>query len=175
MGDLAPFPPVKLFVGILLSPQVPLADIITMLSAEFGDIDFQSPCFSFGHTAYYAPEMGEGLLKYVVSFNTPWMPNDMYRVKLKTQVMEDAWKTDGKRKLNLDPGYISDYQVVLLTTKNYAHRIPLQGGIYAELTYTWVKGNFTILPWTYPDFQRPEYKDVFTSIRRLYGKEKAYV
>ena len=49
---------------------------------------------------------------------------------------------DGGRRVNLDPGLLSLANLILATTKNRSHRIPLFDGIYAELTLLYAKKQF---------------------------------
>ena len=44
------------------------------------------------------------------------------------------------------------HNLVLYSTKNYAHRIACNKHIYSELTLLFVKKQVKILEWTYPDF-----------------------
>ncbi|MEK6733229.1 MAG: DUF4416 family protein, partial [Candidatus Omnitrophota bacterium] len=76
------------------------------------------------------------------------------------------------RRINIDPGYISDSKLVLATTKDYFHRIYLTSGIYAEVTLRWRRGGFEPFEWTYPDYQSKEYIDIFNTIRKRLCKIK---
>jgi len=60
---------------------------------------------------------------------------------------------------------------VLATTKNYAHRIYLGGGIYAEVTLRYQGGTFRPWPWTYPDYASPPLIAIFNHIRQLYVRQ----
>ena len=69
------------------------------------------------------------------------------------------------RPLNLDPGYITAAKLVLASTKDHAHRIYLQRGIYAELTLTYRHRQWRALDWTYPDYRRDDYQAFFSRCR----------
>ena len=166
MGIIKPFESVKLFIGILHSPEVPFNALQKELTTIFGAIDYCSAPIEFKHTNYYNNEIGNSILKTFVSFKNQISPDTMYRTKINSNQLEEHWlQTGGKRLVNLDPGIINNYNVILLTTKNYSHRIPLQEGIYAEITLIWKKNDFEDLPWTYPDFKTPEYKSILKTIR----------
>jgi len=62
-----------------------------------------------------------------------YQPDRLIECKLKAIQLEDRFKVDGKRKLNVDPGYIAIEKVVAASTKNFTHRIYLGKGIYADL------------------------------------------
>ena len=77
-----------------------------------------------------------------------------------------------KRRVNIDPGYISDSKLILTTTKDYFHRIYLGHGIYAEVTLRWRKGGFEPFEWTYPDYRSKEYIKILNTIRNNYMNHK---
>ena len=75
---------------------------------------------------------------------------------------------DGRRTVNIDPGYICLERLVLATGKNYTHRIYLSRGIYADLTLVFHRQSFRTLPWTYPDYADPSAVEVFNALRERY-------
>ena len=56
--------------------------------------------------------------------------------------------------------------LVMATTKNHAHRIPLQKGIYAHLELLFHRRGPQVLPWTYPDFAASTYHPFFMQARQ---------
>ena len=59
---------------------------------------------------------------------------------------------------------------VLATTKNNVHRIPLQKGIYGEVTLMYVNKEYQTLPWTYADYRTPAFHEIFKEMRQLLKK-----
>ena len=57
---------------------------------------------------------------------------------------------------------------MLASGKNFSHRVYLGEGIYADLTLVYRKGDFRSLPWTYPDYGRPEMRAFLQRVRRKY-------
>ena len=98
-------------------------------------------------------------------------PEAIAGIKLKTNNIENRHKQDGKRLLNIDPGYVALERLVLATGKNYTHRIHLSKGIYADLTLIFHKGSFRTLAWTYQDYADPEVIGYFNMIREEYRKQ----
>ena len=168
MGVAGDFLPAQVFVGVIFSLQASLKKIEDQLQAACGAFLCVSPDFPFEHTTYYEAEMGHQLRRRFYCFRTPIPVERLSAIKHLSNQWEQEFAIDGKRIVNLDPGYLTPYQVVLLTTKNYAHRIALARGIYAELTYTYRQGAFYVLPWTYPDFCFDETKVFFKSVRDLF-------
>ena len=82
--------------------------------------------------------------------------------------LEEQLAVAGKRTVNLDPGYMSDANVIIATAKNHYHRVPLRDGIYAHMEYVLKDGRIHFLPWTYPDFQTDAYLDFFRRLQELF-------
>lgn len=160
---------VKLIVGLLSN------DITTMNKASialvriFGRTDFESDILDFTHSDYYRKEMGNGLKRRFLSFRGLLSLKDIYKVKLKTNRLESKFSGDGRRTVNIDPGYLDHAKLVLFSTKDYIHRIYLDRGIYAEVTLFYKDGRFNAWPWTYPDYRSADYLGIFNSIRELYA------
>lgn len=150
----------KLFCGVLAAGGDALESARCELAALFGPIDVVSETVPFTFTSYYEPEMGPGLLRQFVAFERLVDPDCLAGVKLQTNALEMRFTrepADGRpgRAVNLDPGLISPANLVLATGKNFAHRIYLADGIYAELTLLFRHGAISTFEWTYPDFRAP--------------------
>ncbi|MBU4311389.1 MAG: DUF4416 family protein [Candidatus Omnitrophica bacterium] len=162
---------VKLIIGMLAKDKKLFDQIEEFFAKEFGEIDYRSPVLKFDHTHYYKKEMGHPLKRKFVSFKKLVSPEHISKIKLRTNSFEEACAVKKRRRINIDPGYISDSKLILVTTKNYSHRIYLNKGIYAEVTLSWKKGGFQPLEWTYPDYKTTEYRDILNSIRNSYMKQ----
>jgi hypothetical protein len=55
--------------------------------------------------------------------------------------------------VNADPGYLTGAKLVLASTKDFAHRIYLRRGIFAEITLSFRAGAWQAHPWTFPDYR----------------------
>lgn len=168
MGDLRLPGPVKLITGILAKDEGWLSKARERLVQVFGRMDVESPVIPFGFTDYYASEMGKNLLRQWVGFKSLVMPDGLAGIKLMTNQMEAEWAEQGKRPVNLDPGYVNDSRVVLATTKDFSHRIYLGSGIYAEITLIYKGDAFRALDWTYPDYKSNTALEFLNQARLLY-------
>jgi hypothetical protein len=161
--------PVKLFVG-MLSNNIPLfEELKNKLEETFGPIDMESPIWQWDHTDYYSKEMGGGLKRKFIFFQKLINPEIINEIKLKTIELEKQYLNNyGRRRINLDPGYLDTAKLVLVSTKNYSHRIYLGKGIYGEVTLTYSHNAYHPLPYTYPDFRTGRYLQLFKKARQLY-------
>lgn len=167
MGIERSFDKVRLVVASLRNPSFPPSLMEEGLVELFGPMDFRGPELEFGYSGYYQAEMGERLLRGFYSFSRLVDPADLASVKRGSDALEQKWAQGGGRPVNLDPGLLGLGKFILATTKDRAHRIPLRDGIYAELTLYFEGGAWKALPWTYPDWQSPEYCSVLMEIRQL--------
>jgi hypothetical protein len=168
MGTAKEPAPVKLVVSLLVSEPVLLDRAKESLSREYGAIDFESELLPFDHTDYYAAEFGPGLQRKILTFATLVSPGDLPAIKLQTNALEWSFAEGGKRRVNIDPGYVSLGKLVLASTKNHAHRLYLGEGIYGEGTLTFQGRHFRPWPWTYPDYASEDYCAMFDEIRESY-------
>lgn len=137
------------------------------LAEEFGPLDFASPVLAFTQTRYYNREMGEALLRQIVSFKRLVDRGRLADIKLFTNSIEKKIEDPmGRRTVNIDPGLLSLENLVLATGKNFTHRIYLRDGIFAEVTLLYQNKRFTSLPWTYPDYAAMELTEILTGIRQ---------
>ncbi len=173
MGQIRLHPPVKLIVGIITAASDILAIVHQRLSEQFGRIDFASDVLPFDYTAYYEAEMGTDLKRQFVSFDRLISAEELTSAKhfSNTVEFEFAKGETAPRPVNLDPGYVSAAKLVLASTKDHAHRIYLQDGIYAEITLKFYRKTFQAWEWTYPDYRTSTYIDIFNHIRHIYMEQ----
>ncbi len=144
--------PAKLVISLFLKKKKLVEQVAADLAWEFGSVDMISPWFPFDYTDYYEFEMGDSLHRRVFAFKNLIKQSALAEIKIKTNELEKKYSIDGKRSVNIDPGYMLRERFVLATGKNYTHRIYIGGQIYADLTLVFTKGSFQKLPWTYPDY-----------------------
>jgi len=168
MGEIHPFLPEKLIMGILVSRSEHLSRMEKLLTDEFGPVDYRSELFPFTFTGYYDREMGEGIRRRFLSFRRLVDPVSLAEIKLRTNQLEEHFLEKGNRKINLDPGLLSLGKLILASTKDNAQRIPLSRGIYGEITLMYRKKAYHPLPWTYPDYQSEKYHEILLHIRDIY-------
>jgi len=170
MGQIRHPEPVKLVCGVLAADAGLLTGVREALGTALGPIDLTSEVWPFTATDYYAAQTGPAIVRQFLSVAEAIDPGELARVKRRTNELETELAAAGPgsgwpRPVNLDPGYVAADKLVLATTKNYAHRVYLRDGIYAEVTLRWLKGRWAPWPWTYPDYADPRYHAFFTEVR----------
>jgi len=170
MKPPAAAPPGLLVVGLLCRDDALADESAAILASRFGPVDARSPVIPFDFTDYYEPEMGKNLRRSWSSFARPVAPECLADIKLATGELErvlarrhgvsaeatqDRSSAAPRRVVNLDPGVLTLHNFVLASTKDFAHRVCLRGGVWAELTLVFHSGRYEPLPWTYPDYRSP--------------------
>ena len=163
--------PVKLICAVLFAPPADINKAIADLENRFGKMDHESRVFDFDFTDYYSNEIGENLRKQFLSFDKLVMPDQLADIKNSTGEIESKYLTNGKRTINLDPGYLEESKLILASTKNFSHRIYLGDGIWAELTLSYAGGKFVTHPWTYPDYQTQLAYEFLRKVREIYIRQ----
>jgi hypothetical protein len=115
--------------------------------------------------------MGNPIYRCFLSFKKLILPEELVKIKLFTNRIELKYAEEGKRKINLDPGYMELGKFILATTKDQQHRIYIGGGIYEEITLFYSKKIWQHWEWTYPDYRSEEYKSILGKIREIYRKQ----
>lgn len=144
--------PAKLIVGLFTANKDLLPEVCTALDGLYGPIDLISRWFAFNYTDYYAAEMGAPLFRRMIVFKPLIQQPELAEIKVRTNVIEQQFLDGSRRTVNIDPGYMLLERFVLATGKNFAHRIYIGQGIYADLTLIYRKGTYSKLDWTYPDY-----------------------
>jgi hypothetical protein len=165
--------PVKLVASLLTGRLVALEGAKEALVQHLGPIDWESELLQFDHTDYYTAEMGTGLVRQIATFAQLVTPAALPAIKVQTNDIERALAEEGKRVVNIDPGYLSLAKLVLASTKDHAHRVYLDQGIYAEVTLSYQSGRFRPWAWTYPDYASDRYCSLFGEIRQRYKRQVA--
>ncbi|MFN4319388.1 MAG: DUF4416 family protein [Aquificaceae bacterium] len=124
-----------------------------------------------GLQRYYGKEMGEGLYKIFLSLKGLMRKEDLLDFKLWAMKWEERYKLGGKRRLNIDAGYVDESHLILASSKKRGGRIYLGKGIYAEMEYFYLYGGFRPLYWTYGDYRERRVREFFERVRERFLEE----
>jgi len=175
MGQIREHPPVQLIAGLIANPAEGFERARRALVEAWGAIDMESPVWPFTWTDYYTAQMGEGLLRQFVAFEELAELEGLERTKILATEIEERLAADSKagvkRPVNIDPGYVCQSKLVLFSTKDFAHRIHVGGGIFAESTLEWRGKEFVTHAWTFPDYRTAEYRNFFAEVRVRYSRK----
>ena len=168
MSQPRPPKPAKLVIGFFLREKSLGTAVVEKLVERYGDADIVSEWMPFDQTTYYEPELGAPLYRRMMAFEILIRQSELTAVKLFTNEIETQYADNGKRVVNIDPGYLLLERFVLATGKNFAHRIYIGKGIYADLTLLFRKGRFESLPWSFPDYAGDRIQAFLMNVRDKY-------
>jgi len=171
MGVLAKQKKVKLAVSMIFRHDEDREYAEGKLKKIYGLAEPFEKTLSFDSTDYYFSEFGRPLERKLICFKRLVGRKDIAGIKLKAIRIEDRLRRNGKRTVNIDPGYITEAKLVLLTTKDYTHRVHVGRCIFAESTLFFRDGTFNPWPWTYPDYARRELISYFNGVRDIYVED----
>lgn len=173
MGTARTFEPEKLIIGIMYTNQIHYQQAAKTLVKIYGEIDSVSDEYVFSKfSSYYNSEMHGIVLKRFISFCNCVDPADLAKIKLQTNAIENEFAVGESRVLNIDPCLLGHGKFVMATTKPASFRIPLQQGIYADLSLIYAKGDWVHFFWTYFDVKSTFVKRYLQEVRRLYLEQR---
>jgi len=153
MGEAIKTQNARLFSAITYPKEVKWENALAPFCEKYGAIaHFYGPVDFDQFTRYYSDEMGYGLMKTYISFDTLIDRGDLAEIKNFTNNLEQKTARNGNRTINIDPGYITNDKLVLASTKDFYHRIYLSDGIFAEVTLHYRRGRYRKFSWTYNDY-----------------------
>jgi len=169
MGQINAPQPVLLILAAFSRHKQAFTWAFEQATAAWGPVAMTSPRFDFSETDYYEPTMGPGLSKQFWAFETFIDPARLSEIKQQTNHWEASYaqldQHAERRPLNLDPGYLTLAKLVLASTKDHAHRMYLNQGIYAEVTLRFQHHRWRAWDWTFPDYRRSDYHEFFSQCR----------
>jgi hypothetical protein len=165
--------PAKLVIGLFMKDRALFEPLVAELVSEFGTLDLISRWLPFDYTAYYEQEMGTPLFRRLLAFHSLIDQLALAGIKLATNRLEDQYTDNGRRRVNIDPGYLLYERFVLASGKNFSHRIYIGRKIYADLTLIYQRGAFETLPWTYPDYADRPIISFLEKVRARYAIDMA--
>ena len=171
MAQPKEFAPVKLICGVIYKEDALYEEVKRRLETEWGKVDSESAPFPFDLTDYYEAEMGRGLFRRFMSFETLIAPESLPEKKLRAIEIEESLRREhgaSGRQVNIDPGYLTASALVMATAKDFAHRVPLGRGIYAHLEFLFTRTGVKTLEWTYPDLRREPPQAYFRAVREIF-------
>ncbi len=106
-----------LFMAVMYSSEDNFNRVKDELVRKYGSIKAESNSYDFSFTDYYEEEMGSGLKKRFLVFEKAIEKKDLVEIKNNITEIEEKYSKEKRRTVNIDPGYLSDKELVLATFK----------------------------------------------------------
>jgi len=160
--------PVKLYVAVLFSDEALLRRALGLLESRFGPLDVRGTSVPFDHTDYYAEEFGGGLSRQLAGFADLVAPSFIVEAKWECHELEQRLAADGRRRVNLDVGYLDAFKVTLASFKARGNKVYLDRDVWLDMQLFFERGGMQSLPWTFPDFRAGRYDADLLRLRARY-------
>ncbi|HYF49928.1 MAG TPA: DUF4416 family protein [Planctomycetota bacterium] len=163
MGDVRPAPLVTPLVAMLASDAAHFDAARPLLEELLGPAEVVSDVFPFDKTEYYRDTMGPSIVRGFYVFERLADPAALPDWKHAAHRIEASLRLTlapsgvPHRPINIDPGYLAGSKLVLASTKDFAHRIYLRDGIFAEITLNFRGDAWESHHFTFPDFKSGMY------------------
>ncbi len=155
----------KLFVGVMFSDEKLLNKVIGDLKQKFGELEEDYLEYDFDFTNYYEEEMGKNLKKRIIVFKDLINREEIADIKIFTNELEEKYSKDGKRQVNLDPGYFTKDQLLLPSAKESAYKVYLGKGVFGHLCLIFSGNKAIEVNRTFPDFRTEQVKNFFLDLK----------
>jgi hypothetical protein len=136
--------------------------------AAWGPIDHEGPDHPFDVTGYYDDEMGARLARRLLAFERLVAPERLPEFKLAASAIEERLAEAGRRRVNIDVGYLDHHKVVLASAKPAGQKVYLGRGIWADIMFRCRAGRLEPFEWTFPDFRDGRYEPELLAVRGRY-------
>jgi len=145
----------KLFIAVMYSHAELYRTVKDLLSDRFG-LKLESEPYDFDQfTNYYELEMGKGLAKRFLIFERNILRKDLITIKKETTEIEKQFSKEGKRQINLDPGYFNKDELALASFKKGTdYKEELGQGVYAHKVLEFNDGKAIAFWHTFPDYRK---------------------
>jgi len=148
----------QLIIGVMHSNEELLKEVKEKLEKKFGELKAEIG-YDFNFTNYYEEEMGKNLKKNLLAFKKEIKEKQLAEIKEYTNKLEEDCRIEGKRTVNIDPGYLTKKELVLASNKKSPYKIEISENIYSHLTLKFEDNKCTTTQRTYPDFKIKEVQD----------------
>lgn len=156
----------KLIIAMMYSDKEVYNKVKPILTSKYGVIKKEGSEYNFDQfTSYYKEEMGAGLVKRFLIFDLNIEKDGLVKIKKEIDDIEKQFSKDGKRTINLDPGYLNKEELVLASFKRGTnYKEDLGKGVYAHKVLEFKDETARVFWHTFPDYRVKENQEFFKSV-----------
>ena len=157
----------RLYISCGYDDEGALDEMRKKVTAEFGTIDFEAKTDALDPvpSLYSFPDRQH---MHIFSLAQPIGREEMVDIRKRCMALEYKYQEYGLPKVELDPGYITEFAAVRTCLEDEIHRVYLYGGVYAEPLLYFERYSFR--PFLHsPEFYRnTEVLALFNDMRLIY-------
>jgi hypothetical protein len=155
--------PVLRICSCLIGDRSLLPAVEAELVRAFGDVALKSPAFPFDDSDYYR-EIERFWYCFGALCGAEFLPD----ARRTTGRIEASFAVDGKRRVNLDPGYLDLGKLVLASLKQAPDKIYMGRGVWAHTCLRYRFGELTAPDHSFADFRDGRFNGFILEARKLY-------
>lgn len=155
----------KAILFLLTNQEGLLKKILPDFEALLGPVAIKSRWFDFPQGHYYEEEMGKNLRRSFISFKKIFEPYRLAEFKKFSVAIEQSLVQNNRRTINIDPGYVDLFKMVLASNKGGGQKVAVAQDIYAHTLLRYEKNEWRDFPWTFPDFKSKQYHEDLSKVR----------
>lgn len=163
----------KAIVFLLTSDEALAEKVIAPFEKILGPVEVKSAWHPFEHSPYYEKELGPNLKRCLVGFKKIFKPEKLAELKKLSKQLEHRTSHVAHRTINIDPGYVDLFKVVLASGKSGGQKVALSKDVFAYTLLRFEKGVWHPFEWTYPDFKAIIYHKALLKVRESLKKNLA--
>ena len=156
-----------LFLAVMYNDDGVLTEALAEIEKHFSAVFFKMRYYDFDFTDYYKDEFGDNLKKTVFVLDPKIMKEDLVDIKMLCSQIEGDFSKEGKRSINIDPGYFNQEEVVLASFKGKDFKEELEDGVFAHKVLEFDGNAANDPPHTFADFKSKDVHDFFLNMKRL--------
>ena len=157
-----------LFLAVMYNDYGILNEALLEIEKHFGVVFFKIRDYDFKFTDYYNDEFGSNLKKTIFVLDSKIKKEDLVEIKILCTQIEGEFSQDGKRSVNIDPGYFNGKEAVLASFKNKDFKEDLGDAIFAHKVLEFDGSKARDFFHTFADFKSKDAHDFFLNIKALY-------
>lgn len=142
-----------LFMAVMYANEKVFLNSKAELVKKYGNVKAESDAYDFSFTDYYTPEMGPGLKKKLLVFEKNVSKEELADVKFFITEVEKKFSKDGKRAVNIDPGYLSSKELVLATFKEKSFKEKINDRVWVHKVLEFDNDNVKQFFHTFADYR----------------------
>jgi hypothetical protein len=160
--------PVLRVCSCLVGDRSLLPEVERELIRAFGAVALKSPAYPFDGSDYYRDELGDRIERFWFCFAELCGAESLSDGRWTTGGIEESFAVDGKRRVNLDPGYLDLGKLVLASLKQAPDKIYMGRGVWAHTCLRYRFGELTAPDHSFADFKAGRFNGFMLEARKLY-------
>ena len=166
----------KQYIKLIIGAIYPEIEFLDFAKAQILELNYiinkQSKEYPFDLTEYYNSEMGPNLKRCFLAVKGLETIEEAYKWKIEMIKIENNLSHYGKRRINLDPGYLDSQKIILFSKKSGPQKIYIRKGIWGDIALIKQKDGFQYLPWTFPDIREGRYNSFFLEAIKEFKEDR---